>query len=269
MIFRSYNGGSKTLTGTLAQTIVFNSSDIPGTGVSKYHLDLGTTSGTTNDYSTLLRFRVKAAGQTIWDILPSHHQAIIQAMGRSNLAPVAGSTSWTLPLTKMNYGDNDAFQYLGGMPKGLAPTVEVDKSATGGPGTLTIGWTQSDQPFQFFPKWIGSQTNIAAGVTNGRVPITQDGLIAGFSINTQGLARVKVKLSGVELMNISGEQLLATQQVDNTVVVTNPYFVRLEFPMGALGGDSYFELDTTGTHNGGTWGGVTNEIGLYSILPNS
>lgn len=264
MIFRSYNAGSKALAGTTAATTVFNSSDIPGTGVSKYHLSLTTTSGTTNDFSTIVRSRIKAAGQTIWDVASAHLQAITQSMGRSNLAPVAGSTSWTLPMTKINYGDNDALQYLGGFPKGLAPTIEVVNSGAGGPGTLTAGWTQSDQPFQFFPKLLGSQLNIPASVTNARFPITQDGLIAGFSINTTGLDRIRVKLSGVEIMNISGAQFLATQQIDNTVVVTNPYFIKLEFPMGALGGDSFFELDTNSS-----WAGVSNEVTIYSILPNS
>jgi hypothetical protein len=263
MIFRSYNAGSKTLAATTAATTVFNSSDIPGTGVSKYHISLTTTSGTTNDFSTISRSRIKAAGQTIWDVASAHLQAIYQSQGRSNLAPVAGSTSYTLAMTKQNYGDNDALQYLGGFPKGLAPTVEVVNSGAGGAGTMTIGWTQSDQPFQFFPKLLGSQLNIPASVNNARFPITQDGLIAGFSINTVGLNRIRVKLSGVEIMNISGAQFLASQQIDNTVVVTDPYFMRLEFPTGALGGDSFFELDTANT-----WAGVSNEVTIYSILPN-
>lgn len=264
MIFRSYNAGGKVLPATTATTTVFNSSDIPGTGVAKYSLNMTTASGTTNDFSTILRARLKAGGQTFWDVASAHLQAYTQALGRANVAPVAGSTSFTLAMTKPNYGDNDAIQYVGGFPKGLAPTIEIVNSGAGGLGAMFAGWTQSDQPFQFFPKLLGSQMNIPASVSNARYPITQDGLIAGFSINTTGLLRLRMKLSGVEVMNISGAQLLAQQQYDNTTVVTNPYFFRLEFPMGALGGDSFFELDTDNT-----WAGVSNEITIYSILPNS
>jgi hypothetical protein len=264
MIFRSYNAGAKPVAGSAIGTTVFNSSDIPGTGVAKYHINMTTTSGNTLQYSVLTRIRIKAASQTIWDVDPTHLKAVYQRLGRSNLAPAATDTSFTLHMGKINYGDNDALQYLGGFPKGLAPTLEVVNDGTQGPGTMLAGWTQSDQPFQFFSKVLSSQLNIPASVLNARFPITQDGLIAGFSINTTGLDRVRVKLSGIEVLNISGAQLLATQQLDNTEVVTNPIFIALEFPTGALGGDSFFELDTNGS-----WAGVSNQVTIYSILPNS
>ena len=262
MIFRNYNAGAKTITGGVAQTVVWNSSDIPGTGVVQYAVSL---TGAANDYANVARLRVKAAGQTIWDVLPVHMAAMLQRMSRNNLGAIAADTNFVIPLYKLDYGDNEALAYVGGFPRGLAPTVEVDVDAATAAGTAVAGWTQSDQPFSFYAKMIGSQTNIGVGVVNGRVPLTQDGLIRAFSINTTGLVRLKLKVSGVELLNLSVAQLIATQRPQNDVAVqSNPLCVVLEFPMSAVGGDSYYELDTDGA-----WGGTTNEITTYSILPNT
>jgi len=261
-IFRNYNAGARAIAPGVAQTVTWNSSDIPGTGVSAYHIDF---TGAGNDFANVTRIRIKAAGQTIWDLDPTHLQAMTQRFGRSNLAPAGADTSFILPLFKADFGDNEGMKFLGGFPRGLAPTLEIDLDAAVAAGNAFCGWSQSDQPFAFYSKSIGSQTNIAAGVVNGRVPLTQDGLIRGISINTVGLNRLKIQMSGVQLLNLSGAQLLAYQRLENTAVVVDPMFFPIEFPFAAIGGDSYFELDT----QGGVWVGPNNEITVHSILANS
>jgi len=261
-IFRNYNAGARAIAPGVAQTVVWNSSDIPGTGVSAYHIDM---TGAGNDFANVTRVRIKAAGQTIWDVNGPHIQSMIQRLGRSNLAPAAADTNFVLPLYKEDYGDNEGMKFLGGFPRGLAPTLEIDVDAAVAAGNAFCGWSQSDQPFAFYTKYIGSQTNIAAGVVNGRVPLTQDGIIRGISINSVGLLRLKIQMSGVQLMNLSAAQIQAYQRLENTAVVVDPVFIPIEFPFAAVGGDSYFEIDT----QGGVWVGPTNEITVYSVLANS
>lgn len=261
MIFRGCNPTGNAFGAAAVNNQQWGSAQIPGTGVTEYHINID---GAGNSLADLDRIRVKAAGQTIWDVNMVHLFAFMQRLGRSNISALAADLSFTIPLDKVNFGDNNGLRFAGGFPRGLAPTVELVTLATIAAGNSYIGWTQSDQPFQFFTKYCASNPGWAAAAANNvRHPITQDGLIAGISINTVGLGRLKVKISGVEVLNLTVAQLLQTQRMQNSIVQVDPIFIEFETPIAAVGGDSYVEADTTAA-----WV-AADEIGIYSFLPNS
>lgn len=252
-----YNAGTKTTTASSAATYVFNASEIPGTGVASYSLVL---TGTNHNLGNATRIRIKASGQTIWDVDSVHYRSMIQRMSRANYSPATSDTNLELPLYVLD-GKGDE-RYAAGFPNGQAPSVEWVINSTPAAGTVGIGWSQSDKPFQFWTSFLGSQTNVAASVTNGRVPITQGGLVRGFGLNSTGLDRVKLVLGGKEIFNLSGTHFLAAQKAENLTTLTNPLFVKLHDPTPAPIGTSYLEIDT-----GSGWAGTANELSVLAIHP--
>lgn len=258
MLSYGYNAASKTLTATTAETIVFNPNEIPGSGVVQYMIQL---TGTNNDYDSLDRVRIKASGQTIWDVTEVHLTALIQRLSRANESMASGDTNFSIPLYIPD-GKGDE-RYLSGFPAGMSPVVEIDKDNSGGAGTAFCGWAQWSKPFSFFPMYLGSQMNIAASATNARHNITQPGLLRGFSLNTTGLDRARLVVGGREVFNLDDQFLLQSQLLENSDTATNPLFIKLHDPLPiTLGGSTYLEVDT-----GAGWGGTSNELSVYTLVP--
>lgn len=259
MITRSYNAGSKTLAAITAETIVWNSSDIPGTGVEAYHINL---TGTDNDFDSLTRIRVKAGASTIWDVNELQHAALVQRYTKK-AGPGATATRFTIPFFRLGGNEMDGRKYMVGFPNGQAPTIEMVKDATGAAGTAFAGWTINSEPTQFYPMYIGSQGNIAASVTNGRIPLTNKGLLKGICVpDSADVNRLKVVASGQELINMSSAQLLETEELEQGGTVTTNIFLDFETMLPLTPGNSYIELDTAAG-----WGGVAEEFAVLTLVP--
>lgn len=164
-------------------------------------------------------------------------------------------------------------------------------------GAVQCGYTQTDVEQACYSKLLGSQMNIAASAASGRFNIAEDGIIEGIGINTLGLSRLKIVLNGQQVFHASGpvtsvttdgaqlseSMIWESQQLDcpfstllsatvgtSTLVlsdstINDPIFVDLHCGMNASPGSSYIELQTSGV--GSTWGGVSNECVIYSVVP--
>lgn len=303
---RDYSAQSKTIAASTTNT--FTSSEIPSTGVLAYHL--GWTGTSRIDHLT--RIRVKANGVSIYDLSPAMLRAFIRRFSKSNYptplaaipnSNVIGTASisttsqagtsrqrFTIPfclLDAMSDGERDATQF----PPDSQVTIELQWGASGAAGSLFCGWTQTDQPAQFYPKLYGSQMNIAASTANGRYNLQDDGLIRAVGVNTVGLERLKVVLAGEQIFHGQGIQVAGTatgdlisesEQLDNgyseisdaltttpatgslnlvTADVVDPLFVKIDGPQ-AVPGASYVELQT-----GAAWVGAANEVTIHSRVP--
>lgn len=259
-----FNAGTKPIAVTTAQTVVFTSSDIPGTGVVKY---IVRTTGANNSLSSAInRIRVKAGGQTWWDVLPIQMRRMMERLSRANQLPVAANLRFQIPLLFLDAKGDE--RYNAGFPAGQAPTIEVQTDATSTAGTARIGWEISTIQPQWALKFLSSQGNIGPSVTNGRIPITQDGLIRGVSlpvVSATGLLRAKLVLGGVEIFNLAQDELIEWQSTedpgDNITTVPTHMFLKLATPLGAPIGNSYFEVDT------GAAALVTDEYAIMSLIP--
>jgi hypothetical protein len=263
MLYKNANFGSKVKAALTAETITFTASDIQSDDVVSYQIAMTGTDGTLANNAT--RIRMKASGSPIWDIDTAHYRAFTQRMYGNRLAVATTATSFTLPLFNLDdIGEAAYGRYNAGFPKGSAVTLELVTNATAAVGTVQCGWTANRRSPQFWTSYLGSQMNIAASTTNGRYPITQGGFIRGFSINTTGLTRVRLVLSGEEVVNLPVANFInaETPDSDTAATLSNPYFIVLDEPRAAALGTSFVEIDT-----GAGWAGVANELGLYAITP--
>lgn len=259
-----FNAGTKVISAGVAQTVVFSSSDIPGTGVSRY---LWRTTGANNHQTSAIdRWRVKAGGQTWWDVKPIQMRRMVERMSRANILPVAANLRGTIPLYFLD-GKGDE-RYLAGFPRGQAPTVEMGLDANASAGTARIGWEISTVEPQWAIKFLSSQGNLGASVTNGRIPITQDGLIRGVCLpikSATGILRAKLVLGGVEIFNLGADELIEQNaEFDpgaNITTIPTDLFYKLPTPLPAPIGNSYFEVDT------GAGAVVGDEYAVLSLLP--
>jgi len=257
---RYYDQNAGTKATAAATTVVFTATDIPGAGVVAYHF-LFAGAGMT--FGDLTRIRVKGAGQTLFDVDPTALQAWINRYYGSNLAPVAGDVSFTIPFwyPTQAQGDPQAGDFSQ-MPSGLAPTIELVIGAGGAVGTVQAAWTISDMKPTATPALLGSAMNIGVGpAVNQHYPLFEQGGVKGVCLNTTGLTRARLVMGGLQRMNIEGTTLFSEiQRFANTNLPADPVFVDLGGPQSAPAGNSYWELDVTGA-----WAGATNESTLYAI----
>lgn len=262
MIKYEQNKGSKATAASTAETIVFGSGDVIGTGVRAYHFNM---TGTAGDIDSLDRFRIKAGGQTIWDVNETDLRSLIQSLSPSNFDVANGDTRVTLPLYFLDRPKTDPAKWNCGFPNGLAPTVEIAKDNTqSATGTMFLGYTYDDNPQnlpQWYPMFIAQDTNAGASASDAWTPITQKGLMAGFSILTTNLTSFRLVLGGKTILDLNVAQLLEAQQLGNSDVVTSPIFFRLDEPTPVTLGNSGFYI--TGNASWVT----TNQVGIYTYVP--
>lgn len=257
---------------TAASTpVVWTGTEIPANGVVAYHVEL-TGAGMT--FGDITRIRVKSQGASIIDIDNAHFTAFYQRYSKTNRVLAAADTFFTIPLWIPEVEDEDGDDERGivgadwsQMPRGGAPTVELQIGAGGAAGTALIGYTVSDRAPKFFPVMLGSSLQIAASNANGKYPLFEQGGIKGFSINTTGLDRVKLVQGGVQKFHSDGVLCQAMQDDRNLAVTLNPIFLdvggrNLKGLMSAPAGSSFLELAT-----GAGWAGVTNESVIYALRP--
>lgn len=251
-----YNSAPKTLNATTAETISWGASEIAGSQTAVYTLEL---TGTANDVGSLTRFRCKASGQTIWDTDMGHLQALIQRLSRSNHDAANADQTLSFPLMALDAKGDE--RYTVGFPNGSSPTVEITKDNTGGAGGALLGWRLADTVYQWYSMFLCSQMNIGVSVVNGRMPITQPGFLRGFSVPTTGLTRVRLVVNGDEIVSQTGAMLIEAQQMEGGDSFTTPIFIKLDEMVEIVAGSSFLEVSTDGT-----WGGTTNELGIYSYV---
>jgi hypothetical protein len=256
-LYHDYNANAKTISNLVAQTITFTGTDMPSSGVTAYHIYF--TGGAANQVGNLTRIRVKANSQTIWDFNPSsHYRTFIERMSRSNVAIASGATRLTLPFYLLDAKGDD--RYTSQFPKNAIPTIEVVTNASFITGTAVISWDRTDMKPSLFPKLLGITLNAGASLTNYTYPISTDGEVRGFSINTTGLNRAKLVLDDVVRWQADGTNILECDQMESPQTITDPLFKKLHGTQPAPPGRSYFNLDTAGG-----WAGVGNEAMLWTF----
>lgn len=254
-------GGTKVLTNATAETITFHPNEIPSQGVLAYHFTL---TGTNDDYDSLTRIRVKAGGEAIIDCHETHLAAMVQRLSRSNLDYANGDTVFTVPLYVLDAKDR-AERYACGFPRGKSATVEIVKDNTGSAGTIACGWTYTTDPADLllYPMFISQQMNIASSSGPMDIAITQQGLMRGFSINTTGLSALKLVLGGEQILDLDAAHLPVIQQLMNVDADIDPLFIKLEDPIPIdLNRRNVLTVTTTTG-----WAGITNELGILTLVP--
>ena len=260
-VIYDYNAQASTIANATVQTISQGASQLAGDGTASYGMSL---TGTNCDWGSVARVKCKAGGQLLQDVARAHLDAFIQRMTTSKWAMAAADTTATIWPGYTVDSKSMEERYACGFPIGQSPTVEVDLDGTGAAGTLTLGWRLYEGPPAFYPLLLGSAMNIAAGSTAARFPITQGGLLRGFSINTTGLSTFRLVVNGKQLFNLSGpllQQCQAYEGQDGSS--TDVLFFKITDMVPVTAGNSFVQIDTAA----GTWGGVTNEITLYSYVP--
>ena len=246
---------------TSGGTTSFTSAEVPGTGVVAYVVAL---TGTNNLLSALSRIRVRAGGPSIIDADISHFRTYIQRQAQSHESPATTDARIIIPLTFNDPYLTEDMQDLCQFPAGLAPTVElVYGTFTVATDTVQIGWIKSDVTPTHYQSYVTNVLNFSASTNNNTYPITQKGLIAGYSINTTGLSRLKLVAGGVQVHQYSATLGIESQIMNDLDTLTNPMFRRIYPSRQALpSGTSYAEVDA-----GAAWAGVANEIGIMTYIP--
>ena len=292
-----YQAAGKTITGGVAQTVTFTSSDVEGAGVIAYHLAMTGA----NNLSMIDRIRVKANGMPFYDISTNLYRAYVQRFTRgafhypTTAQPPTPSTAgtvqnwrrFTIPfcfLDREKSEESDVCQF----PVGALPTIEVVFNATSVAGTLFCAWTQNgDITPLCYPKLYSSQMNIALGVVNARYPFSEDGVIRGFGVETTGLGRFRSVINGRQVYHAQGqpvdsatftedmlfletEHLFGGAQYSMTGAITNaldttivdPAWIKITSGDEGAPGNTFVELTTTAA-----WSGPTSELGIYAVVP--
>lgn len=246
--------------------VQWTGNDIPANGVVAYHVEF-TGAGMT--YGDVTRIRVKSQGVTIIDLDNAHFTAFIQRFTKTNRVLAAADTFFTIPLwlPEKEAESDDEGADICQMPRGGAPTVELQIGAGGAAGTALIGYTVSDIAPKWYPVIVGSALQIAASTANGKYPLFEPGGVKAFSINTTGLDRVKLVLAGIQKYHSDGVLAQAVQDDRNLATTLNPIWLDvggrdLKGLMSAPAGSSYLELATAAG-----WAGATNEGGIYALRP--
>lgn len=261
MTSAKYNGATKAVAATTAQTIVFNPTEIDAAGVSKYILE---TTGVNNHLTSGIdRVRVKAGGVPFTDVNAAALRAKIERLARANTIPPAGRLRFTIPLNIMDGKGEE--RYASAFPKGKDATVEVVfNAANSSAGTVLCGWEKTDINPQFYSMFITSPGNVGATQTNARVPITQPGLVRGVVlplVGATGILRCRLVLSGQEVFNLDQATILEWQFTENPETLLTTIYLKLDDPLPAAVGSSFFEVDT------GAGSAAGDEYGVDTIVP--
>jgi len=258
MISSARFGSLKATTATTAETISFLPDEIACGGVSEYVLN-----SVTVQYQHITRFRVKLNGVTISNFTPAVLSAIWRRFSKWD-NPAATAVVGTIPLHAMTFADDPQLRAMC-LPAGQA-TVEVDKNATPGAGTIGIAWRRQDDPARMVKAYtsiFSEQGNVAASSV-AELPIRKPGLLRGLVLPECApayLDDVQLLFRGYPIINNSGANLLALESMEGGVVQTTAYvYVPLRDPVPAS--ECVLRLTT-----GASWTGAANEIGYVTITP--
>lgn len=262
MIQYQQNFGSKSVAASVASILSFGSDFIPGTGVRAYTVNM---TGTAFDYDSLDRIRLKAGGQTFWDVDENHHRAMVQAMSPSNFDYANSDTYFEIPMYFTDRYKNDPARWACGFPNGATPTLELSQDGTpSGAPVATIGYLYDDNPAalpSWYPMFIGNDTNAGANANRSWTPITQKGYLAGFSFVLSGLTSFELVIGGKTILNLLANHILALALANGNVdAYTTVFFMRLEEPVLVLPGSGFYIT-------GGAGWLTTNQIGLLTWVP--
>jgi hypothetical protein len=278
----SFSPAVKSLTFSATNTVVWNPAEIDSAGVIAFHLlvDSNNTTGTAVDASYINRIRIKANGQTVVDITGTQLRAYQERFSPKGGSDVSTESYLTIPLNALDSKSDDDGDRCQFMP-GASATVEVTTStlpAVVGSGTaaLRLGWSKTTISPEFYMTLLSNQCNIGINQTNARVPLGGPGFVQGIGLNTAGLNRVRMILSGLEVANICGAQYNSSgtsgdllraisslyDGVDDTSEITTYQYTKLAQGLEANPATSWLELTT-----GAGWGGTSNEISLYTLVP--
>lgn len=265
-----FNGSGKAIANAVAQTITFNSSDIPANNVVAYHLIFDPTNNAAVDVTSVV---LKAGGSPIYSLSGVQLRNFIEATSKANYATADAAQGLTIPLYDLcepieELADAQQFPY------GQLPTLEVNLGSGSVTGSVVCGWTRSTVAPVFYPRMLSVAHGfpVAAG-TNLRMPFntpTRPGAtFRGFSVPTAGLIRAKAVVSGVQLANLAGPARATTsgsmiQEASRSWQgnsVADPIWTLFKNPGPAMQGESYFELDLDGNQAAG------GQICIYDRIP--
>jgi len=279
----SFSPAVKSLTLGATNTVVWNPAEIDSAGVIAFHLliDSNNTTGTAVTASVIDRIRIKANGQTVIDITGLQLRAYQERFSPKGGSDVDSASYLTIPVNSLDAKSDDDGDRCQFMP-GASATCEVTTSAlpaagSGSPSAaLRLGWSKTTVAPEFYMTLLSNQCNITTNQTNARVPLGGPGFVQGIGLNTVGLNRVRMILSGLEVANVSGAQyntagtsgdmLRAISSlydgVDDVSEITTYQYTKLAQGLEANPATSWLELTT-----GAGWGGASNEISLYTLVP--
>lgn len=264
-----FQGASKTVAATTAQTLVWSGSDLESEGVVGYHISF---TGAGNIITDVSRVRVKANGIPIWDCNILHYRAWLQRMSYANYAIAAGTDPMRFTLwLNMPDAATDDLRDIVQFPVNTQATVEVQTTAGTVAGTAILGWTKTDVPASFYSKLYSQAINCPASSASFSYPFAEDGFVAGISLNTVGLDRAELWLSGTNILNLpgvayvnaaTGDMFTDYQIVDDGITLVDPIFRKINNGLPAASGNSYLRLTTQAG-----WVGAANELGVYALVP--
>jgi hypothetical protein len=276
----SFSPAVKTLTLAATNTVVWNPSEIDSAGVIAFHILCDSNNTTVVDASYIDRIRVKANGQTVIDITGTQLRAYQERFSPKGGSDVSTASYLTIPLNALDAksdDDGDRCQFMPGASATVEVTTTTLPAAGGGnSASLRLGWSKTTVAPEFYMTLLSNQCNIAVSQTNARVPLGGPGFVQGVGMNTAGLGRARLILSGLEVANISGAQYNSSgtsgdllraisslyDGVDDASEITTYQYTKLAQGLEANPATSWIELTT-----GASWGGASNEISLYTLVP--
>lgn len=263
----SFQGSSKPVVVTAAQTIVYTPTDIESSGAVQF-MFAWTGAGNTN--ADIDRVRVRAGGDTLLDVTWAQLQAYQQRFSWRRLANLDASTVFSVPLNFLDAPTPDQ-QDKCQFPPNREIQIEIVTLATTVAGTLIAGWKQTDVPAEFFMRYWGAALNFPASTPNQKFPFVEPGILRGLTIPVAGVARAELYVSDRSAWRMPGAQFGAVTTGDmltekdffeDGITVTTPKCHSVDLGIPAVAGSSYLLLDT-----GAGWGGVAEAAALYSVVP--
>lgn len=273
-----FSSNGKPIANLVAQTLQWQTSELPMANVVGLMFRL--VGGTS--LADVRRIRVKASGSTIVDIPPAKLRSMVQATSPANLVLANTSTFFNVPLNWLDQPTED-MQDLCQAPQGAGLQVELELLATAVTGAAIIGWTTTDQTPEVSPVYLSTSMACPLGSTDFRYNFSAPGVLAGISIPSRGLGKIRVIAGNVELLELTGPTYLSTdaapgagydlvnvvQSLQGAILLANSngeQFLRVP-PFAAPNGSSYVLLDTPDVTTGGNdWGGAAEEIGIFSLV---
>jgi hypothetical protein len=272
----SYNGATKAIALTTAQSIVFTASDIASERVVAYHFAMQAAN---NDLGAITRIRMMANGVQIVNVTPAQLRAYMQAFSvGAALKPPTAQQVLTVPLCLLD-APTPEMQDICQFPARSEVQIEITTDNSTAAGYIICGWTETDQAPELYPRLLAQSMNIPASTVNQRFNFQSNGPIRGLCLPTAGLDRARFVLGGQEYLLLpgaaylgnanQGDMLLESQSLYGNGVssagtpLTDPVFVRLTGGVPAPVQSSFVELVTQAG-----WAGVGAELVQYDVNAN-
>lgn len=265
-----FNGNQKAITGGVTDTLTWTASEIASERVVQHIVAL--TGGST--LGDLSRIRVSANGQDLFNFTPAQLRAYWQAFTWGQVLPALTDTAFSIPYAMLDAATADAADICQ-FPALSQVQIDLTFAATAVAGSAIMGWTETTIEPQLYPRILSSSMNIGASVALQRFPFQETGIIRGLAVPTVGVQRLRYVLRNEEYLQLPGPNFLggawgsllneadAIYYTGVTAGLQSPWFSRINANREASVNGSYVELQT-----GAGWGGTTNEITVYAIVPN-